>query len=416
MFECDVLVVGAGPAGSTAARACARGGLNTVLIDKREEIGYPVRCAEGLSNYLLPFMPFKIPKEYYIWKNTGVEFWAEDLTIRRTGPTWGGYTVNRRRFDKYLASLATASGAHLMRKTELKDFEFGDRHMVEKALLNSDGKKVVLKPKVVIGADGYDSTTLKFLGEYKPKAGATAEVYSYEMHKLDLISPQYEQVFIGDFTATGYAYVFPIGKNKANIGVGCAKPAKPMEEYFNEFLEIPEMKHQVKNAVRIEDKGGKANVLRISDRSVYGNVILTGDAADQNLKPFVEGIIPAIICGDIAGKAVAAHIKQNRPLKDYPLDVRKKLGDFFEESDTAAMLIYDLFHMNQPKAYLLMLALLADIESGDKIKELKKRDYNSLRDEILEWNNWHKQTIANSKETFYYELERGKQAINRIWN
>jgi len=416
MFECDVLVVGAGPAGSAAARICAKSGLNTVLIDKREEIGYPVRCAEGLSNYLLPFMPFKIPKEQFVWKNTGVEFWAEDLTIRRIGPTWGGYTVNRRKFDKYLASLATNAGAQLMKKTELKDFEFGDKHIVKKAILDSGGKKVILKPKVVIGADGYDSTTLKLLGEYKPRAGSTAEVYSFEMHKVDLISPQYEQVFIGDFTATGYAYVFPIGKNKANIGVGCAKPTKPMEEYFNEFLELPEMKHQVKHAVRVEDKGGKANVLRISDKAVYGNVVLTGDAADQNLKPFVEGIIPAIICGDLAGKTTVSHIKKNVSLIDYSFRVMNKLGDFFDESDIAATLIYDLFSMNQPKAYLLMLALLADIETGDKIKELKRRDYNSLRDEIIDWNNWHKQTIANTKETIYYELERAKQTINQIWS
>jgi flavin-dependent dehydrogenase len=236
------------------------------------------------------------------------------------------------------------------------------------------------------------------------------------MHRVDLISPQYEQIFIGDFTATGYAYVFPIGKRKANIGVGCSKPTKPMEDYFNEFLQLPEMKHQVKKAARVEDKGGKANVLRISNKLVYGNVILTGDAGDQNLKPFVEGIVPAIICGDLAGKTTANHIKQGLPLKDYPLDVMKRLGDFFKDSDTAGNMIYDLFEMKQPKAYLLMLALLADIETADKIKELKKKDYNTLRDEILDWNNWHKQTIANTKETFYYELERAKQTVIQIWN
>ena len=84
-LECDVLVIGAGPAGSSAARACALAGLNTVIIDKREEVGYPVRCAEGISEYLFPFLPFRIPKEQLIWTTKGMEFWAEDIMIRRTG-------------------------------------------------------------------------------------------------------------------------------------------------------------------------------------------------------------------------------------------------------------------------------------------------------------------------------------------
>ena len=48
-MKCDVVVVGAGPAGSTAARTAAEAGLDVVLLEKRQEIGEPVRCAEGLS-------------------------------------------------------------------------------------------------------------------------------------------------------------------------------------------------------------------------------------------------------------------------------------------------------------------------------------------------------------------------------
>ena len=48
-YECDVVVVGAGPGGSMAARYCAEGGLDTILIEKKAEIGAPLRCAEGVS-------------------------------------------------------------------------------------------------------------------------------------------------------------------------------------------------------------------------------------------------------------------------------------------------------------------------------------------------------------------------------
>jgi len=415
MIDCDVLVVGAGPAGSSTARTCALNGLKTILIDKRQEIGYPVRCAEGIGQYLFPFLPSKIPKEQFIWRIKGMEFWAEDITIRRTGVMWAGYTVNRRNFDKWLVSLAESAGAQVMTNTELLDFEYGDKHVVEKAVINSSGKTIEIRPKLVVGADGYDSKTLQLLGEYRPEEGAIGEVHSWEMKNMDLISPEYEQVFVGDFTATGYAYVFPTGKDRANVGVGCASPKKPMEDYFREFLEIPEMKRQVKNAKKVEDKSGKVNALRISEKWAYGNVLLAGDAADQNFKPFVEGILPAIICGDIAGKTVSKHIKTGEPLENYPGHVMKKLGPLFAQSDKSAKIIYDLFEMNQPREYLLMLLLLADISTADKIAEFKNKDYNALRDHILTWNNWHKQTIANAQEMIWYRYVELKEKINELW-
>jgi digeranylgeranylglycerophospholipid reductase len=390
--------------------------LKTVFIDKREEVGYPVRCAEGMGNYLFPFLPFKIPQEQLIWGTQGIEFWAEDLTLRRTGVLWAGYTVNRREFDKWLARQATCAGAKLMLNAELTNFEFREKHVVEKAVVKTKEGTIEIKPKVVIGADGFDSATLKLLGEYHPKKGAVAEIYAWDMRNMDLVSPKFEQVFVGDFTETGYAYVFPISKTKANVGVGCAFPKKPMEEYFNEFLEIPEMRHQVKNAVRVEDKGGKANALPLCERWFYGNVILAGDAADQNLKPFVEGILPAIVCGDIAGKTAAKNLKGKESLEEYPHEVRRVLGPVLDQSDKVGNLIYEIFDMKQPKEYLLLLLLLADATTPDKIRELKTKDYNSLRDMILSWNKFHKQTIANIQEYLWYryiKLERLMHKKNR---
>ena len=412
-LDYDVLVIGSGPAGASTARTCAKKGLKTLLLDKRQEIGCPVHCAEGISEYLFPFLPFKIPSEYLIWTTKGMEFWAEDITIRRTGVMWQCYTVNRKKFDKWLVSLATSAGAELMVNTELVDFEFRDKYVVDRVVLKSNGKKIEVKPKVVVGADGYDSTVLKLLGEYHPKKNAIGEIYSWEMKKMNLISLGFEQVFVGDFTDMGYAYVFPISRDRANVGIGCAKPKKQMEEYFEEFLEIPEMKYQVKNAVRVEDKGGKVNVLPLAEKWVYGNVVLAGDAADQNLKPFVEGILPAIICGDIAGKTIGEYLGGKGRLEGYEHKVRRVLGPFFDQSDKAGNLIYELFDMKDPKEYLLLLLLMADMKAPDKIRELEKADYNSLRDTILSWNNWHKQTIANVQEYLWYKYAEMKRRVGR---
>jgi digeranylgeranylglycerophospholipid reductase len=413
-IDCDVLVVGAGPAGSSAARACALAGLKTVLIDKRHEVGYPVRCAEGMGNYLFPFLPFKIPPEQLIWKTEGIEFWAEDITLRRRGVMWAGYTVNRRHFDKWVARQATSAGAKLILDAELKGFTFRQKHVVEEATVKTKDGDIVIKPKVVIGADGFESKTLNLLGEYRPHEGAVAEIYAWEMKHVNLASPKYEQVFVGDFTETGYAYVFPISHTRANIGVGCAYPKKPMEEYFQEFLGIPEMKHQVRTAVRVEDKGGKVNALPLCKKWTYGNVLLTGDAADQNFKPFVEGILPAIICGDIAGKTAAKHLRGKESLERYEHEVRRVLGPVLAQSDEIGDLIYHLFHMKQPKEYLLLMNLLADLNSPKNIEELRKLSYDELRDQILLWQEHEKQIPTRIQEYLWYQYVKADRSIRGL--
>jgi digeranylgeranylglycerophospholipid reductase len=414
IVDCDVLVVGAGPAGSAAARACASAGLRTLVVDKREEVGYPVRCAEGMGNYLLPFMPFRIPRDQIVWKTDGIEFWAEDITIRRRGVMWSGYTVNRREFDKWLARKATRAGAALILNAELVGLEFSDRHVVSEAKVKTKNGTLTVKPQFVVGADGFESATLKLLGEYRPKKGAVAEIYAWEMKNMKLASPKYEQVFVGDFTETGYAYVFPISRTRANVGVGCAFPKKPMQEYFNEFLEIPEMRHQVKHAVRVEDKGGRVNALPLCEKWVYGNVLLAGDAADQNFKPFVEGILPAIICGDIAGKTIVKHARGKENLSEYTHEVRRVLGPVLKQSDEVGDLIYRLFEMKEPKEYLLLLNLLADLNSPQKIMEMKNLNYEHIRDKTLEWQEHHKQIPTQISEYLWYQYTRIDRLAHKI--
>ncbi|MBK5191405.1 MAG: FAD-dependent oxidoreductase, partial [Methanosarcinales archaeon] len=113
-LNCDVLVVGAGPAGSSAARAAAEAGAHTILIDKKKEIGVPVQCGEGFGSYLVPFLPFKIPQELLIWKLNEISLWADGITIARTGSLWTTYMVNRNDFDTWLAKMAENRGAQLL--------------------------------------------------------------------------------------------------------------------------------------------------------------------------------------------------------------------------------------------------------------------------------------------------------------
>ncbi len=384
-IECDVLVVGGGPAGSSAARSAAKKGATTIIIDKKIEIGNPVQCAEGIGEYLFPYLPFEIPKEQLIWKMEGMSFWADDITIEKKGDFWRSYSLNRKEFDKWLSNLAIDEGAKLFTNTELIDFEFDEDFVVKKALVNTDGKIQEIVPRSVVAADGVESKALDLLGLHKPKEGDIAEVYSWEMNNLDLLKPDLEQVFIGPFAPAGYGYIFPKSKNAANVGVGGRIPKDKIENYFQEFLELSPLKKQLKNAEFKIEKSKKAVIGDIHNKWIYGNIIFTGDAANQNLKPFIEGILPSVICGDIAGaNSFDLSNKKNITNQDYVGQVQLRLDGNFELSKNLQEMIFDIFSKNESERYLMFYLLVTDLTDPKELNKIEKMNYDEMKAYILE--------------------------------
>ncbi|RLF37969.1 MAG: hypothetical protein DRN00_02005 [Thermoplasmata archaeon] len=365
-IKCDVLVVGAGPAGLSAARSTAKRGLKTIVIEEHEEVGIPVQCGEGIGEYLLSYLPIDIPKEQLIWRIEGMLFWSEEICIERKGKFWSGYSIDREKFDKWLAKLASVEGAEIWTSSKLVNMECNE--IVDNVTVIRKKKSVVLSPKVIIGADGSNSTVLKLLGLYNPKKGDLAEVYSWEMKGMELYKPNLEQIFIGDFAPGGYAYIFPKGSTVANVGVGGLFPERKMEDYFDEFLEIPFVKRQVKKARLVKEKSKKAVWNDIAREWLIGNVVLAGDAANQNLKPFVEGILPSVICGDIAGK-IASRLVDGELLShdDYLLEVKKKLGIHLETSKILQRYIFNLFLSKDRERHLKFFKLMSGLVKPDEL-------------------------------------------------
>lgn len=386
-MKCDVLVVGAGPAGSSAARAAAETGAKTIFIDKKKEIGVPVQCAECIGKFLFPYLPLKIPKEQLIWKLDGVSFWADGITIERTGGIWSSYAINRKKFDKWLADNAVNAGAKLLTNAELVDLEVNEGYNMKKAMIKTAKGEIVIEPKVLIAADGVDSTVLKLSGFNMDKNENCGEILSYEMKNLNIDRPKYDHVFMGDFSPGSYGYIFPKSGSTANIGVGRLFQEKDLSECFEEFLEVPQVKRQIKNGINVEEKNGWAPFQYIVDKWVYGNILLCGDSANQNFKPFIEGFLPAIICGDIAGKTTFDYLNDKTSLDIYTKKINDKLGVLFRESDILGNFMYDLGKSLDKKERLLLLGISTNVLTLNEIEELKHKNYNIIKNRLEEWNN-----------------------------
>jgi len=382
-ITCDVLVIGAGPAGSSTARSAAKNGLKTILIEEDKEIGYPIQCAEGIGAYLIPYMPFKIPKKLLKWKINGMCFWSEDLLIKKESGMWSGYSIDRREWDQWIALLAAKEGVEIYLDTELISLECEEKYNVKKVVAIQHGKTIEFKPKYIVGADGVNSTVINCL-DIKKKA-LIGHVKSYEMKDLTLKYSRYDQLFMGEFAPRCYAYIFTIGKTIANVGVGTIFEKENLEELFEVFLDLPFIKRQFVNSKISTEKSGDAPIQNLTEKLVYGNVFFVGDAANQNIKPFIEGNIPGIICGNILGRFLLEVLRGKADPEKYETQVNK-IFPFIKESQLYTDFAYGETTLDNHTFYVILLGLMSGLinPKREEIKIYAKKGYENLKKYILD--------------------------------
>ena len=311
MIETDVLVIGAGPAGSAAARHAALGGADVILIDKKSEIGTPKRCAEGIYDHGLKWLGIEPDPQWAVQRINGGTIISPDktrLTLDETILPEKGYIVERKVFDKYMAMDAARAGAQIMVKTLaksiLKDDSDGSSIIVD---CEQMGEIIEIKAKIVIAADGPESKVAKAFGinsTTKPQdmmAGVQYEMVGVNCERMDLI-----ELHLGAFANGGYAWVFPKGEDIANVGIGIPGNSKrPAIEYLNEFIEsYPPLN----DAKAVELNVGGDPIGWMIDQIYDDNLLVCGDAAGQVDPITGGGIILGMLGGMTAGKVAAKAI------------------------------------------------------------------------------------------------------------
>ena len=332
MIETDILVVGAGPAGSTAAKFAALGGASVILIDKKSEIGSPKRCAEGVSKKGLAKVGVE-PSERFITKEIeGIRLVAPDsnevwLTSDEVELPEAGYILERKVFDKYMAMDAARAGAEIKIKTLATGFEREDGFAVVD--IESMGKKEQIKAKIVIAADGPESRIARFGGlkqMTKPKMMESG--IQYEMCNVKFDKEAVIEFYFGSVAPGGYAWIFPKGDDIANVGLAVLphKAEKPAIEYLDDFIaKCP----ATQNAQAVEMNVGGDPVGGMPKEIVADNLIVCGDAAGQVNPLTGGGITSGMTGGMIAGKIAAECIKEGKftknDLKVYDKTAKKEL-------------------------------------------------------------------------------------------
>lgn len=400
-IECDVLVVGGGPAGCSAAAAAAKQGMDTVLIEEDEEIGRPVKCAEGIGSYLFPLMPFKIPDRLLKWKIEGMHFHTEDISVKRKGNLWKGWSIDRSEWDKWLAGKASSNGAKIMTGTRLTSVDKKDKYRITDAYAERGDETLQFKPKYLIAADGPSSTVAKLLGIHMENL-VNAHIIGYEVEGK-IKDSEFEYVFFGEFAPHGYGYVFPKSQKKANVGVGeFNKAEEEMRKKFEKFIDSEKVKNVIDIKRRNSEKSGEAPIYYPDFKWNHDNVFFVGDAANHPIKPFEEGILPAVICGWILGKNLNKFYENKKDYKRY-------IEDFFDLAYSESEDIEKSLKFFKPER---SIALFSGLISGS---ELSKKSDRECLERANKWNDsWLFRLKENLIANIHFMFFRLKLYFKRL--
>ena len=299
-LRCDILVVGAGPAGSSVARASAKRGLEVLLAERRDTIGVPVRCAEYIPAPLLGETDGG--RDFIVQSVRGMRTILPDGAVTVTRAP--GFMIRRELFDQALVKAAVKEGARLLASTRVLRMEEGQ--VVARKRVHPHETRIAAK--VIVGADGPHSTVGRWI------ASENRSLIPAVQWRVPLESPMdHTEVYFDNDFYGGYGWLFPVGR-EANVGLG-RKRREFRDESIGKVLErfVSRLAEQgkVKKAPSRTTAGWiPAEPLR---QGVKRNVLLVGDAAGHTHPVTGAGVSQAVIGGQMAGKWAARAAETGDP-------------------------------------------------------------------------------------------------------
>lgn len=307
-LECDIVVVGAGPSGSMAARSAAEHGRHVILIEEHPDVGIPVYCAEGLSLSGLKEAGVEPSSSIVSQKINKARVYAPNKTyLELTSSSWVGYTINRDIFDRVLSENAVYAGAELL--TGVKATGAVKSNGTVTGIRARRGEEEIrIRAKVVIGADGYASRIRRTagLGGWYRDSVTCAQ---YRLGNIFLDEPDVNEFHLGMKIAPGaYAWVFPKSSEVANVGLGVRRVhTEPPISYLRRFVESDP---RFKDAEIMMVSGGITPVSGVIEKVVDNGVMLVGDAAGQLIPATGAGVHTGVAAGKISGEVAALAVEE----------------------------------------------------------------------------------------------------------
>lgn len=323
-LRCDALIIGAGPAGSSAALKAAKEGLEVILVDKKPRIGERPHCGE--------FVPYQLFMEHDLNRNAIVkqvdylETWileskSEFRFLKSLIPS-KGFIIDRPKFDRNLADEAATSGAFIMSSASFVAFED------QKCLINAAGEYLMVKAEFVVAADGAYSAVRKKMGMETKDCLVGCQFEVPLNHDISNA-----MVFLDRDLFGGYGWLFPKGST-ANLGIGMItgadnSAASALRNFSSLLTEIGLTKKGW-----LARKGGVIPYRGIRMPLTKDNVLFCGDAAGLAHPITGAGISQAVYSGYLAAQSIVKAIKfhERSFIREYSDIITGKYGAVFNHA------------------------------------------------------------------------------------
>ena len=377
----DVIVVGAGTGGTTAARFAAENGLNVCLIDSKDkkEIGNKI-CGDAVGNEIFDFLKINHPRDEELsCKIKGAKLYSPDLKkcIDLTDPKQAGYIVNRIEFGQRLLNDALDAGVEqFMDKTMALNLLYSQNTVSGVKVKLESGEKVDLQSKIVIDASGFYSPLRKKVKSTliekevlkEDSILCYREIIKFSPQDLSINNPDYISIILNrDKAPGGYIWYFPKNESSLNIGLGTFMNLKGKvkdlyhQNVFNEFIKTS--KYEI-----ISSGGGVVPVRRPLWSCTDNGIMFIGDAACQVNPLHGGGIDPSMRGGLHAANTALNAVEKGdysvKSLWNYNYKVMTSFGAEFASLDLLRMTLQILSNEE------LNFALQQDLLSGEEILEI----------------------------------------------
>ncbi len=402
--DADVIVVGAGPAGSTAATYLARAGLDVLLLEKsafpREKV-----CGDGLTpRGVKQLIDLGIDtREENGWlHNKGLRVVGGGVTMELDWPelaTFPNYGVVRPRqdFDEMLANTAKAAGARLHENTTVtKAIIENGRVVGVEAKQGPEKNPVTYRAPITVACDGVSARLALSVGlqkdDDKPMGVAVRRYYSSPRTKDDYLESHLELWAPDGKLLPGYGWIFGMGDGTVNVGLGILSTSKAYgttdyRQLLRSWLDGTPEEWGFREENATSRIGGAALPMGLNRKPHYSKgLVLVGDAGGM-VNPFNgEGIGYAMESAKIASESVVqalarTGVNREHALHGYPVRIEQALGSYYRLGNVFSKLIgnpavmrtatkYGMPRKRLMKLVLKLLAGLYDPKDGDAMDRL----------------------------------------------
>jgi geranylgeranyl reductase family protein len=337
----DVIVVGGGPGGLSAAVHLAEKGLRVKVFEKKKLLGKPVRCGEYFpaKEEMARLLPRVKCIDIIDAPEDSID--SKCKSIRLVSPRghefefpFEAYILDRHVFETHLGDTARSNGADIDVGVQAHYYPEEEGGWVGPTRETAD------YGEIIVAADGYPSETAERAGlPEREYAGpyAVATNIEYLMTDLEVEQDVAELYMDPRYSPGGYGWIIPKGHGRANVGIGIREPYVRREWQIRDLLAGFIEKNKVA-AKRL--KGGKTSSLIADSLPVDGplrrtysdRVMAVGDAAGMVMPTNGGGIQTAMITGRLAGEAAVRYFEDKTPLSSYEEAWKDQIGLEMENS------------------------------------------------------------------------------------